>query len=282
MTDMFEAASAAVARELSVKDKVALITGGGAGLGRAAAAVLARGGARVAIADIRPERLDETTRALREEGGQVTGLVTDVAQPDQIQATIDQVVEAYGRLDIMINSAGITRIDPFLDVTVEQYFQSMNINLTGSFFGTQLAARQMIKQSPDRKPGELIGRIVNVTSPSAEGNSDHQMVYCMTKAAVNRLTGGAAVALYQKYGICVSAIKPYAIPSPMLQGIFERREQLFGMAAGEPARARARELVHGRFEPIETHAEVLAWMCAAPPEVINGRVVTSVPHTERL
>jgi hypothetical protein len=68
----------------------------------------------------------------------------------------------------------------------------------------------------------------------------------------------------------------------MLQGIFERREQLFSLPAGQPARARARELVHGRFEPIQTHAEVLAWMCAAPPDVINGRLVTTVPHTERL
>jgi meso-butanediol dehydrogenase/(S,S)-butanediol dehydrogenase/diacetyl reductase len=282
MTDMFAAASAAVQRELSVDGKVAMITGGGAGLGQAAALVLAKRGARVLVADIRPDRVDEAVQSVLATGHQAAGMVTDVARPEQIQAAIDRAVEVFGRLDIMVNSAGITRIDPFLEVTSEQYYQSIDVNVTGSFFGTQLAARQMIKQAPNRQPGELIGRIINVTSPSAEGNSDHQMVYCMTKAAVNRLTGGAAVALYQPHGICVSAIKPYAIPSPMLQGIFERREQLFGLAPGEPARARARELVHGRFEPIESHAEVLAWMCAAPPDAINGRLVTSVPHTERL
>jgi NAD(P)-dependent dehydrogenase (short-subunit alcohol dehydrogenase family) len=277
---MFTAASDEVGRELSVERKVVIITGGGAGLGRATASLLAQRAARVAIADIRPDRVEGTCRGVG--GGGILGLVADVAQPDQIQTIIDRTVEHFGRLDIMINCAGITRVDPFLEVTLEQYRQSMDINLTGSFFGTQLAARQMIKQAPARRSGELIGRIINVTSPSAEGNSDHQMVYSMTKAAVNRLTGGAAAALYESHGICVSAIKPYAVPSPMLEGIFRRREELFGLPAGEPARARARQLVRGRFESLERHAEVLAWMCAAPSEVINGRYVTSTPHTAPL
>jgi NAD(P)-dependent dehydrogenase (short-subunit alcohol dehydrogenase family) len=277
---MFAAASDEVERELSVEGKVVIITGGGAGLGRATATVLAQRGARVSIADIRPDRVDQTCRGIGDRG--MLGLVADVALPDQIQMVIDRTVEHFGRLDIMVNCAGITRIDPFLEVTLEQYRQSIDINLTGSFFGTQLAARQMIKQAPARRSGELIGRIINVTSPSAEGNSDHQMVYSMTKAAVNRLTGGAAAALYESHGICVSAIKPYAVPSPMLEGIFRRREELFGLPAGEPARTRARQLVRGRFESLERHAEVLAWMCAAPPEVINGRYVTSTPHTAPL
>ncbi|MBV9172719.1 MAG: SDR family oxidoreductase [Chloroflexi bacterium] len=279
VTDVFAAASEAVARELSVQDKVVLVTGGGAGLGRATASLLARRGARMALLDVRPDRVKEACASL---GEAALGLVADVSEPSQIQTAIDRTVDRFGRLDIMINCAGITRIDPFLEITLEQYRQSIDINLTGSFFGTQLAARQMIKQAPGRQPGELIGRIINVTSPSAEANSDHQMVYSMTKAAVNRLTGGAAAALYERHGICVSAIKPYAVPSPMLEGIFSRREELFGLPAGDPARARARQLVRGRFEPLESHAEVLAWMCAAPPEVINGRYVTSTPHTAPL
>jgi NAD(P)-dependent dehydrogenase (short-subunit alcohol dehydrogenase family) len=278
---MFTAASEEVARELTVEDKVVIITGGGAGLGRATASLLAQRGARVAIVDIRADRVDDACRGLAAAAA-LLGVVADVAQPAQIQTIIDRTVERFGRLDIMINCAGITRIDPFLEVTLEQYRQSIDINLTGSFFGTQLAARQMIKQAPARRSGELIGRIINVTSPSAEGNSDHQMVYSMTKAAVNRLTGGAAAALYESHGICVSAIKPYAVPSPMLEGIFRRREELFGLPAGDPARARARQLVRGRFESLERHADVLAWMCAAPPEVINGRYVTSTPHTAPL
>jgi hypothetical protein len=68
----------------------------------------------------------------------------------------------------------------------------------------------------------------------------------------------------------------------MLQGIFEERERRFGMAPGEPARRRARELVFGRFEPLEHHAAVLLWACAAPAEVVNGRFVTTVPHVGRL
>jgi NAD(P)-dependent dehydrogenase (short-subunit alcohol dehydrogenase family) len=108
------------------------------------------------------------------------------------------------------------------------------------------------------------------------------MAYAMSKAAVNRVTGGAAVALFEQHGIVVGALKPYGVPSPMLRGIFERRAEMQGVDPLEPATARARQLVHGRFEPLDAHAAVLLWMCAAPPEVINGQYVTSVPHTDRL
>ena len=156
----------------------------------------------------------------------------------------------------------------------------MAVNVDGTFFGTQLAARQMIAQG--RGPDGLAGRIVNVTSPSAESNSDSQMAYAMSKAAVNRVTGGAAVALFEQHRIVVGALKPYGVPSPMLRGIFERRAELRGGDPAAPAVARARQLVHGRFEPLDVHAAVLLWMCAAPPEVINGHYVTSVPHSDRL
>jgi NAD(P)-dependent dehydrogenase (short-subunit alcohol dehydrogenase family) len=282
MADMFDAASAAVAAELSVTAKSVVITGGGAGVGRATGILLARRGAKVVLADIRPDRVDEALAAIRAEGNAAEGLVADVSKPEQIQAAIDRAVQAYGRLDVMINAAGIIHVVPFLEVGPELYQALMAVNVAGTFFGTQLAARQMIAQAPNRQPGELSGRIINFTSPSAEANSWDQTVYSMSKAAVSRLTGGAAPTLLREHGICVSALKPYAIPSPMLQGIFEAREERYGLPEGEPARQRARQLVHGRFEPIEAHAEVLIWMCAAPPEVINGRYVTSVPHTAPL
>ncbi len=282
MSDMFTAASEAVRAELSVKGKSVLITGGGAGIGRGAAEILARRGARVTVADIRPERVEQTVAAIRSEGHPIEGAVIDVAKPEQIQQAIDAAVRAFGRLDIMVNAAGIIPIAPFLDVTFEHFQTTMDVNVAGTFFGTQLAARQMIEQSPNRQPGELIGRIVNFTSPAAQANSDSQTCYAMSKAAVERITGGAASALYKPYGICVCALKPFAIPSPMLHGIFTRREELFGLPPGEPAKERARQLVHGRFEPIESHAEVLVWACAAPPDVINGHYITTVPHTAAL
>ena len=282
MTNMFEAASAAVGVELSVEGKSVLITGGGAGVGRMTGILLARKGAKVTLADIRPDRIDEALATIKGEGNSAEGLATDVSKPEQIQVAIDRAVKTYGRLDIMINAAGIIHVVPFLDVKPEEYKSLMAVNVDGTFFGTQLAARQMIAQAPNRKDGELIGRIINFTSPSAEANSWDQTVYSMSKGAVNRLTGGAAAALFRQHGICVTALKPYAIPSPMLQGIFEAREERYGLPEGEPARQRARQLVHGRFEPLETHASVLLWMCAAPPESINGRYVTSVPHTASL
>jgi glucose 1-dehydrogenase len=278
--DLFTRASEAAQTELSVAGRAALVTGGGAGLGRAAGLLLARRGASVALADIRPERVEEAVAAVRAAGGQAVGVVADVADPAELQRAIDAAVEAHGRLDLMVNAAGVIHVIPFLDVTPEEYRRLMAVNVDGAFFGTQLAARQMVAQG--RGPDGLAGRIVNVTSPSAEGNSDNQTAYGMSKAAVNRLTGGAAAALYPSHGIVVAALKPYGVPSPMLEGIFERRAEMAGVDPLEPARARARQLVHGRFEPLEAHAAVLAWICAAPAEVVNGRVVTTVPHSEAL
>jgi len=280
LEELFATASQAVEAELTLAGKVALVTGAGAGLGRAAALLLASRGARVVLADIRPERVDEAVAAVRAAGPAAAGVVVDVADPAEVQRAIDAAVEAHGRLDLMINAAGVIHVIPFLEVSPEEYRRLMAVNVDGTFFGTQLAARQMIKQG--RGPDGLAGRIVNVTSPSAEGNSDNQMVYSMSKAAVNRITGGAAVALYKEHGVVVGALKPYGVPSPMLRGIFERRADYQGVAPLEPAKARARQLVHGRFEPLEAHAAVLVWMCAAPAEVVNGRVVTTVPHVEGL
>lgn len=278
--DLFTLAAEAVQAELSVAGKAVLVAGGGSGLGRAAALLLAARGARVAIADIRPERVDEVVDAAGASGPAAVGIVADVADPAQIQRAIDAAVEAYTRLDVMINAAGIIHVRPFLEVSPEEYRRLIAVNVDGTFFGTQLAARQMAAQ---RRDGQgVAGRIINVTSPSAESNSDNQTVYAMSKAAVNRVTGGAAAALYRQHGIVVAALKPYGVPSPMLRGIFERRAERQGVAVLEPAKARARQLVHGRFESLETHAGVLAWMCVAPPEVINGRSVTSVPHVEDL
>lgn len=282
MTDMFVAASEAVAAELSVAGLSVAITGGGAGVGRMTGIILARRGAKVTLADIRPERIDEALATIKGEGNSAEGIVADVSRPAGVQQAIDRAVRAYGRLDVMINAAGIIHVIPFLEVTPEQLESLLAVNVYGTFYGTQLAARQMIAQSPNRRPGEVVGRIINFTSPSAEANSWDQTVYSMSKAAVNRLTGGAAPTLLREHGICVSALKPYAIPSPMLQGIFEAREERYGLPEGQPARARARQLVHGRFEPLEVHAQVIIWMCAAPPESINGRYVTSVPHTAAL
>lgn len=280
MEELFAAASDAAQTELSVAGKAVLVTGGGAGLGRAAGLLLAERGARVAFADVRPERVDEAVAAARAASRDALGIVADVADPTQLERAIASVVAVHGRLDVMVNAAGVIHVVPFLEVSPEEYRRLMAVNVDGTFFGTQLAARQMVAQGPG--PDGLAGRIVNVTSPSAESNSDNQTAYAMSKAAVNRLTGGAAAALYRQHRVVVAALKPYGVPSPMLRGIFERRAEAQSVDPLEPATARARHLVHGRFEPLEVHAAVLAWVCAAPPEVVNGRLVTTVPHVESL
>ncbi|MDA8218841.1 MAG: SDR family NAD(P)-dependent oxidoreductase, partial [Dehalococcoidales bacterium] len=175
----------------SIAGKVIAITGGGSGLGRATSLLLAQREAKVVVVDINDAAAAETVSAAQAAGGKALAVTANVALPEQVQGAIDQTVATFGRLDVMINNAAILRSMPFLDVTPEIWKLIMSVNVDGVFYGTQFAAKQMIAQAKERKPGELIGRIINVTSLGALRNSELTAVYGTSKAAVTRISKGA-------------------------------------------------------------------------------------------
>ena len=131
---------------MKLANKVAVVTGAARGIGRASAERLLAEGAKVVIADVDSDRLNETAKAIGSPG-KVLAVVTDVSKKDQVEALIAAAVREFGRVDIMVNNAGIAMIQDFLDVTKADYDKVLGVNLEGASWGIQAAARQMMERA---------------------------------------------------------------------------------------------------------------------------------------
>lgn len=190
--------------------RVALVTGAGArrGIGRAIALGMAREGARVALADIELALAQEGAQAILATGGQAVAIRADVAVSVEVQAMVERTVAALGRLDVLVNNAGIAPIRPFLELDEATWDRTFAVNAKGVYLCAQAAARQMIRQGGG-------GRIINLSSISEVVSGGGLTHYSATKAAVRNLTRGMASEL-GRYGITVNAIGPGTIETDIL------------------------------------------------------------------
>jgi NAD(P)-dependent dehydrogenase (short-subunit alcohol dehydrogenase family) len=185
--------------QFDLKGQAALVTGAARGLGRAIALALAHSGADVALGlrDLQAHGgLPEEIEAL---GRRVLPLQMDVTSLDQIRRAVDHAAAHFGRLDILVNNAGIAPGNPAEDVHEDDFDLTLRVNLKGTFFASQAAARIMI--------GQKSGRIVNMGSQAGFAALPGESVYCMTKAGISHLTKCLAVE-WGKYGITVNAGRP--------------------------------------------------------------------------
>src|SRR5580698_28073 len=193
---------------MSLKDKVAVVTGGNSGIGMAIVLELARQGANIVIDYIaHPEATEALEQQLRGLGDRVIGVMADVSKVDQLQNLIDAAVKEFGRVDIMVNNAGVETRTSVLDTTEQQYEKVLDINLKSAFFGTQLAARQMIKQGGG-------GRIINITSVHEDWPMPGNTAYCLSKGGMRMLTRTAGVEL-APHNILVVGVGPGAVATPI-------------------------------------------------------------------
>ena len=193
---------------MTVHGKVAIVTGGNTGIGKAIVLALAKQGANIVIDYIAdPEATDELEQQCAKLGDQASGCEADVSKIADLQRLIDAAVKAFGRLDVMINNAGIETRTSVLDTTEDQYEKVLEVNLKSAFFGTQLAAKQMISQGGG-------GRIINVTSVHEDWPMPGNTPYCLSKGGVRMLTRTAGVEL-GPHGITVVGVGPGAIATPI-------------------------------------------------------------------
>ncbi|MFZ4479121.1 MAG: SDR family oxidoreductase [Rhodoferax sp.] len=179
--------------------KVAVVTGAGSGIGKAAALALSRAGYRVVLAGRRPEPLDEVA-ALAGSVDRVMALSTDVSDPDSVKVLFDKTVSRFGRVDVLFNNAGVSAPGIALeDLTLEQWRYVVDVNLTGMFLCLQQAFRVMKLQTP------IGGRIINNGSISATTPRPNSIAYTATKHAVTGLTKAASLD-GRKYDIAVGQI----------------------------------------------------------------------------
>jgi glucose 1-dehydrogenase len=193
---------------MRLKGKVAIVTGAATGMGQGIAERFAKEGASVVVDYVgRPDAPNKTEEAIKSAGGRSIAVEADVSNPQEVQNLIDSAVREFGRLDIVINNAGIERKYPFVDYPVEEARKILEVNLIGPFLVAQTAAKQMIKQGNG-------GRIINVSSVHEDLPMPTNAVYCASKGGLRMLARTIAVEL-AKYNITVNNIGPGAIYTPI-------------------------------------------------------------------
>ncbi|MBC5687703.1 3-oxoacyl-ACP reductase FabG [Mediterraneibacter sp. NSJ-55] len=188
---------------MRLEGKVAIVTGAGRGLGRGIAVKLAEEGAKVIAADMAPA--EETVKQIKETGGEASAYTVNVAKQEEVQSMVQFAIDTYGKLDIMVNNAGINRDGMLHKMPVENWNTVIDVDLTGTFYGTQEAVKYM------REKG--YGRIINISSGSWLGNVG-QANYAAAKAGVVGLTKTAARENARK-GITCNVICPGFIETDM-------------------------------------------------------------------
>jgi glucose 1-dehydrogenase len=193
---------------MSLKGKVAVVTGGNSGIGKAIVLELAKQGASIVIDYVsHPEATEALEKQVAALGDQAIGLDADVSKVADLQKLISAAVQKFGRLDVMVNNAGVETRTSVLDTTEEQYERVLQINLKSAFFGTQLAARQMIKQGGG-------GRVINITSVHEDWPMPGNTAYCLSKGGMRMLTRTAGVEL-APHNILVAGVGPGAVATPI-------------------------------------------------------------------
>jgi NAD(P)-dependent dehydrogenase (short-subunit alcohol dehydrogenase family) len=242
-----------------IQNKVAVVTGGGSGIGRATALALAREGAKVVIGDILIEGGEQTAGMVKEAGGEAVFIKTDVSRADEVQSLIQTAVDVFGALHCACNVAGTPgKLAYTADQTEEDFDLVMRVNLKGTWLCMKYELLQMLKQGS--------GSIVNVSSLNGLIASPGVPFYVASKHGVLGLTKTAALE-YAEKGIRVNAVLPGAIRTPMLEGMWET------MSGGNPKEAEAKYLEGipikriGRPEEI---AEAVVWLCSDAASYATG------------
>ena len=193
---------------MSLDGKVAIVTGGNSGIGKAVVLALAEQGANVVIDYVsHPEATEAVERQVAALGDRAIGVKADVSKVGDLKKLVGAAVKAFGRLDIMVNNAGIETRSGILDSTEKQYDMVMAINLKSAFFGTQLAAQQMIDQGDG-------GVVINISSVHEDWPMPGNTPYCLSKGGMRMLTRTAGVEL-APHGVRVVGLGPGAVATPI-------------------------------------------------------------------
>lgn len=211
---------------MRLPDRVALITGGGTGIGRATAEIFAKEGAKIAVSGRRKKEIENTVQTIQKLGGDAIAIAGDVSKVADAERMVQSTVETYGKIDILVNNAGvIVRNASVTNVSIEDWDLVLNINLRGTFLVSRFALQEMMKRQS--------GNIINISSTSGLYGDFNFAPYNASKGGLNLLTKNMALD-YARYGIRVNCICPSLVATPMPRGRlkpgedFEKAQQEWG------------------------------------------------------
>jgi NAD(P)-dependent dehydrogenase (short-subunit alcohol dehydrogenase family) len=246
-----------------LSDHIALVTGAGQGIGKAAALALAQEGADVAVADINGQKAEETGSASLALGRRGLALQADVGNVQEIDRMVRQTVDTCGRIDILVNNAGVTRRAYIMDLTEEDWDRIHRVNAKGVFFCLQRVAREMI---PRRS-----GRIINIASIAGKGYAGtSNAAYAASKGAVISLTKIAAQQLGQ-HNINVNAICPGVTRTALSEANLQIRAQEEGVSIAEMERRRVEGIPLKRANDPEDIAAMAVFLASVGARNITGQ-----------
>ena len=235
-----------------LEGKVAIVTGGASGIGRATALVFAREGAKVVVADVVREGGEDTASFIRETGGDAIFVKCDVSKAADVEAMVKKAVDTYGRLDCAFNNAGVVVMKSTVECTEEVWDHVINVNLKGVWLCMKYEIIQMFKQGS--------GAIVNTSSLSGLFGQQGHAPYTASKHGVIGLTKVAALDCAQA-GIRVNAVCPGGVPTPMLEPF---------LADPQFKDSILKSLPIGRFGRPEEIAEAVLWLCSDAASFVTG------------
>jgi NAD(P)-dependent dehydrogenase (short-subunit alcohol dehydrogenase family) len=257
-----------------------VVTGGGSGIGRAMCHAFAGAGAAVAVADIDGEAASTVAAELAVASAPHLPLALDVTQPDAVRDAIDLVVEVLGRIDVLVNNAGVATIERFLDLSIESWRRDFAVNVEGAFLMTQAVAQVMMRQEVSPRSG-CRGKLINVSSPAAEHGRPHVPAYGASKAALNHLSKTSAVVLGE-FEIATTVLYPGAVEAGMWSRMPGALSPLQDRSAEEIRSATVAEQVLHRFQEPEEVAEAALFIASQRGLALNGSLLWSIPHTQPL
>jgi NAD(P)-dependent dehydrogenase (short-subunit alcohol dehydrogenase family) len=236
-----------------VEQRVALVTGGAKGMGRATAIRLAEAGRDVAVVDVLEEQARDTVAQVRALGRRAEFYRCNVAALEDVEQTVAQVKEAFGRIDILINAAGIIGKDlPLMETPIQMYHDVLAVNLNGTYFMSRVVVPHMVERK--------WGRIINFTSGAREGIPT-LVPYCVSKAGIVPITRAFA-AEFAKQGVLVNAIEPGRVLTDMV--VTRVPPEIVARPPMQPL---------GRYADPDELAEVITFLCSEANTYMSGGIV---------
>ena len=250
---------------MELQGQVAIVTGAGRGIGRATALELARMGADVVVAELDTDGADKTAALVKDAGRRAAVIPTDVTKRANLAALVERTVAAFGRIDVLVNNAGIYRAAATLDVTEEHWDAIMTINAKAVFFASQAVLPTMIAARR--------GVIVNLASMAGKVGSRTNLPYNVSKAAVISMTKSLALA-HAADGIRVNCVCPGFVETDMWHQVAREQGKLLGQTPEEFTRRRAETVPLGRMERPEDVAAVIGFLASPRAGYMTGQALS--------